>query len=122
MKSCAAVAGNRWWTISLAIYEGSLDEATRKVMARMNSGGKIRIMWISGPEFIRQDHDDSGTLMERLQKQGMRFLMLNLDDYFWALVEHPTDWINDREFRDARGARHSIAERTFAAVARRQDH
>jgi uridine kinase len=24
--------------------------------------------------------------------------MLNLDDYFWALIEHPTDWINDRNF------------------------
>ena len=24
--------------------------------------------------------------------------MLNLDDYFWPLVEHPTDWINDRNF------------------------
>jgi hypothetical protein len=24
--------------------------------------------------------------------------MLNLDDYFWSLVEHPTDWINDRNF------------------------
>jgi hypothetical protein len=28
----------------------------------------------------------------------MRFLMLNLDDYFWSLVEHPTDWINDRNY------------------------
>ena len=24
--------------------------------------------------------------------------MLNLDDYFWSLVEHPSDWINDRNF------------------------
>jgi len=24
--------------------------------------------------------------------------MLNLDDYFWSLVEHPTDWINDRNY------------------------
>jgi uridine kinase len=24
--------------------------------------------------------------------------MLNLDDYFWALIEHPSDWINDRNF------------------------
>jgi uridine kinase len=23
---------------------------------------------------------------------------MNLDDYFWALIEHPTDWINDRNF------------------------
>jgi uridine kinase len=37
-------------------------------------------------------------LTQRLEKQGLRFLMLNLDDYFWSLVEHPTDWINDRNF------------------------
>jgi uridine kinase len=24
--------------------------------------------------------------------------MLNLDDYFWPLIEHPTDWINDRNY------------------------
>jgi uridine kinase len=37
-------------------------------------------------------------LTQRLEKQGLRFLMLNLDDYFWSLVEHPTDWINDRNY------------------------
>jgi uridine kinase len=33
-----------------------------------------------------------------LRKHGLQFLMLNLDDYFWPLVEHPTDWINDRNY------------------------
>jgi len=33
-----------------------------------------------------------------LKKYGLRFLMLNLDDYFWPLIEHPTDWINDRNY------------------------
>jgi uridine kinase len=37
-------------------------------------------------------------LTQRLEKHGLRFLMLNLDDYFWSLVEHPTDWINDRNY------------------------
>jgi uridine kinase len=26
------------------------------------------------------------------------FKRLNLDDYFWPLAEHPTDWINDRNY------------------------
>jgi hypothetical protein len=34
---------------SLALYEASLDEAARKVMARMNAGDDIRMMWVSGP-------------------------------------------------------------------------
>ncbi len=24
--------------------------------------------------------------------------MLNLDDYFWSAIEHPTDWLNDRNY------------------------
>src|SRR5436309_1087129 len=31
---------------SLAVYEASLDEAAKKVMARMNAGDKIRVMWV----------------------------------------------------------------------------
>ena len=82
---------------SLAVYEASLDEAAKKVMARLNAGDKIRMMWVSGPSSSGKT-TTTVKLTERLQKQGLRFLMLNLDDYFWALIEHPTDWINDRNF------------------------
>ena len=82
---------------SLAVYEASLDEAAKKVMARLNAGDKIRVMWVSGPSSSGKT-TTTVKLTERLQKQGLKFLMLNLDDYFWALIEHPTDWINDRNF------------------------
>jgi uridine kinase len=82
---------------SLSLYERSLDEAAAKVMARLNSGDKIRMMWVSGPSSSGKT-TTTVKLTERLQKQGLRFLMLNLDDYFWSLVEHPTDWINDRNY------------------------
>ena len=82
---------------SLAIYERSLDEAAGKVMARLNAGDKLRMMWVSGPSSSGKT-TTTVKLTERLQKQGLRFLMLNLDDYFWSLVEHPTDWINDRNY------------------------
>ena len=82
---------------SLAVYEQSLDEAASKVMKRLNSGDKIRMMWVSGPSSSGKT-TTTVKLTERLQKQGLRFLMLNLDDYFWSLVEHPTDWINDRNY------------------------
>jgi uridine kinase len=54
-------------------------------------------MWVSGPSSSGKT-TTTVKLTERLQKQGLRFLMLNLDDYFWSLVEHPTDWINDRNY------------------------
>src|SRR5260370_1271854 len=82
---------------SLSGYEKSLDEAAAKVMTRLNAGDKIRMMWVSGPSSSGKT-TTTVKLTERLQKEGLRFLMLNLDDYFWSLVEHPTDWLNDRNY------------------------
>ncbi len=82
---------------SLALYESSLDEAAGKVLGRLNAGDKLRMMWVSGPSSSGKT-TTTVKLTERLQKQGLRFLMLNLDDYFWSLVDHPTDWINDRNY------------------------
>jgi len=82
---------------SLALYEKALDEAAAKVMARLHGGDKLRMIWISGPSSSGKT-TTTIKLTERLQKHGLRFLMLNLDDYFWSLVEHPTDWINDRNY------------------------
>jgi uridine kinase len=82
---------------SLAQYEHSLDQAAGKVIARLNAGDKLRMMWVSGPSSSGKT-TTTVKLTDRLQKQGLRFLMLNLDDYFWSLVEHPTDWINDRNY------------------------
>ena len=82
---------------SLALYERSLDEAAAKVMTRLHGGDRLRMMWISGPSSSGKT-TTTVKLTERLQREGLRFLMLNLDDYFWSLVEHPTDWINDRNY------------------------
>jgi uridine kinase len=82
---------------SLAVYERELDEAAGKVLSRINAGDQIRMMWVSGPSSSGKT-TTTVKLTERLQKHGLRFLMLNLDDYFWLLVEHPTDWINDRNY------------------------
>jgi len=82
---------------SIAAYETSLDEAARKVMARLNAGDDLRMLWVSGPSSSGKT-TTTVKLTERLRKHGLKFLMLNLDDYFWALIEHPSDWINDRNF------------------------
>jgi uridine kinase len=66
-------------------------------MDRLKAGNALRMMWVSGPSSSGKT-TTTVKLTERLQKQGLRFLMLNLDDYFWSLVEHPTDWINDRNY------------------------
>jgi len=82
---------------SLERYEQSLDEAARKIIARLNARDAIRMMWITGPSSSGKT-TTTVKLTRRLEKLGVRFLVLNLDDYFWPLVEHPTDWINDRNY------------------------
>jgi uridine kinase len=100
---------------SLAVYEQSLDEAARKVMARLNAGDPLRMMWISGPSSSGKT-TTTVKLTERLQKQGLRFLMLNLDDYFWSLVEHPTDWINDRNYETPEALDIQLLNRHLSAL------
>ena len=82
---------------TLAAYEASLDEAAEKVLARRNQIDPLRMIWVSGPSSSGKT-TTTVKLTQRLEKHGLKFLMLNLDDYFWSLVEHPTDWINDRNF------------------------
>ena len=82
---------------SLAAYEASLDLAAQKVLARLNQIDPLRMIWISGPSSSGKT-TTTVKLTQRLEQHGLKFLMLNLDDYFWSLVEHPTDWINDRNF------------------------
>lgn len=82
---------------SLVVYEQSLEQAANKIISRLNAGDSIRMLWVTGPSSSGKT-TTTVKLTERLQKQGLQFMMLNLDDYFWPLVEHPTDWINDRNY------------------------
>ena len=82
---------------SLAGYEVSLDEAAQKILARREGIDPLRMIWITGPSSSGKT-TTTVKLTRRLEQHGLKFLMLNLDDYFWSLVEHPTDWINDRNF------------------------
>ena len=82
---------------SLDVYEKALDEAARRFIDRVEAGDKIRMIWVSGPSSSGKT-TTTMKLTARLEKAGLRFLMLNLDDYFWSLIEHPTDWIDDRNF------------------------
>ncbi len=82
---------------AVAIYEKSLDEAAEKVLARRRNGDHLRLIWVSGPSASGKT-TTTVKLTQRLERHGLRFLMLNLDDYFWSLVEQPTDWINDRNY------------------------
>ncbi len=82
---------------SLSIYETTLENTARQILSRLNAGKTLRMIWITGPTCSGKT-TTTVKLIQRLQREGLRFVMLNLDDYFWSLVEHPTDWINDRNY------------------------
>ena len=82
---------------SLGQFESMLDTAAQSVIDRIEAGDEIKMIFISGPSSSGKT-TTTVKLTERLRGHGLRFLMLNLDDYFWSLIEHPTDWINDRDY------------------------
>ncbi|MCD6495139.1 hypothetical protein J7K60_03695 [Candidatus Bipolaricaulota bacterium] len=82
---------------SLMVYEDSLDKAASRVVGRIKAGDEIKMIWVSGPSSSGKT-TTTVKLTDRLRREGLRFLMLNLDDYFWPLIEHPSDWINDRNY------------------------
>jgi len=82
---------------AIARYEESLDQAAKRVIERIDAGDKVQLIWVSGPSSSGKT-TTTVKLTERLRRAGLRFLMLNLDDYFWSLIEHPTDWIDDRNY------------------------
>jgi uridine kinase len=84
-------------TAAIAAYESALDAVEAKVITRLDAGDDIQLIWISGPSSSGKT-TTTVKLTDRLKKHGLRFLMINLDDYFWSLIEHPTDWINDRNY------------------------
>ena len=57
---------------TLAQYEATLDEAAKKVIARLNAGDRIRMLWISGPSASGKT-TTTVKLTQRLEKQGLRF-------------------------------------------------
>jgi len=82
---------------ALERYETALDRAAEKVLGRIDAGDDIRMIWVSGPSSSGKT-TTTVKLTGRLERAGLRFVMLNLDDYFWSLIEHPTDWIDDRNY------------------------
>jgi len=92
-------SGKLPWLVEEATerYEQRLDEAARSVMQRIEKGDDLKLIWVSGPSSSGKT-TTTVKLTQRLEREGLRFLMLNLDDYFWPVVEHPTDWLNDRNF------------------------
>jgi len=82
---------------SVARYEKELDEAVEKFLRRIKWGHDIKLFVVAGPSSSGKT-TTTCKIRERLVEHGHHFVMMNLDNYFWPISQHPTDWIADRDY------------------------
>jgi uridine kinase len=78
-------------------YEKELAGAVEKFQKRVQWGDQIRLFIIAGPSSSGKT-TTTCKIREHLVKEGHKLVMLNLDNYFWPISQHPTDWIADRDY------------------------
>ena len=77
-----------------AAYEESVTRAAEQIITRRD---KVRIAIIAGPSSSGKT-TTTIKLNERLEKEGIRIVPINLDNYFFDLERHPKDEFGDYDF------------------------
>lgn len=78
---------------SIDVYEKSIDDAASKFL----ENPLVRVLVITGPSSSGKT-TTTHKLCERLEKKGVRFKSLELDNYFWNLQQHPRDGFGDYNY------------------------
>ena len=79
---------------SESFYEMQLDTAAELIKERSN---ELKMVMVSGPSSSGKT-TTTYKLEERLKKEGMRFVPLIVDNYFFDLELHPKDEFGDYDF------------------------
>lgn len=79
---------------SEAAYEHDVDLAVEMISKRRND---IKMVIVSGPSSSGKT-TTTIKLKQRLKRRGMKFLALNVDNYFFDLAIHPKDEFGDYDF------------------------
>jgi uridine kinase len=79
---------------SEAAYEDDVDTASRMIAERRD---RLRMVIISGPSSSGKT-TTTIKLEQRLKKEGLKFVTLNVDNYFFDLEMHPRDEFGDYDF------------------------
>jgi uridine kinase len=77
-----------------AAYEDDVDTAASLVITRRDS---LRMVIVSGPSSSGKT-TSTIKLEQRLQRKGLKFVTLNVDNYFFDLEMHPKDEFGDYDF------------------------
>ncbi len=79
---------------SEAAYEQDVDIAARLIAERKQD---VRVVLVTGPSSSGKT-TTTIKLEQRLQKSGLKFVTLNVDNYFFDLELHPKDEFGDYDF------------------------
>lgn len=79
---------------SEAAYESDVDIAAEMIVQRRD---ELRMVLVTGPSSSGKT-TTTIKLEQRLQKQGLHFVTLNVDNYFFDLEMHPRDEFGDYDF------------------------
>jgi len=80
--------------LSEAAYEDDINTAASLIQERQKD---LRLVFVSGPSSSGKT-TTTIKLEQRLSKQGLRFVPLNIDNYFFDLEMHPKDEFGDYDF------------------------
>jgi uridine kinase len=75
-------------------YEMDVDDAAAKILQRRD---EVRVVIIAGPSSSGKT-TTTAKLEERLERQGLSLVALNVDNYFFDLEVHPQDEYGDYDF------------------------
>ncbi len=75
-------------------YERDLDDALVRILQRRDG---VRVAIIAGPSSSSKT-TTTAKLQERLEREGMSLVALNVDHYFYDLEMHPRDEFGDYDF------------------------
>ena len=79
---------------SESAYENDIDMAAELLLERAD---KIKLVLITGPSSSGKT-TTTIKLEQRLEKRGLSFVTLNVDNYFFDLAMHPKDEFGDYDF------------------------
>ena len=79
---------------SEAVYEAEVDEAAELIRQRADT---IKMVFVSGPSSSGKT-TTTIKLEQRLRRMGLKFVALNIDNYFFDLEMHPKDEFGDYDF------------------------
>jgi uridine kinase len=81
---------------NIDLYNNTLEGAFKKFEEKSKKH-KIKLMIVTGPSSSGKTTTTEIVKM-KLEKLGLKLVKMNLDNYFWDIHQHPTDWVSDRNY------------------------